>query len=995
MAAEVVTDETAGEGAGAAGGTYAVIDGNSLMHRAFHAIPPTMNAPDGRPTNAIFGFVSMLLKLMEDFHPDGVVVAFDKGKPQVRMDMLPQYKAQRPPRDPLLSEQFPMMRELLEAMSVPVFAVEGWEGDDILGTMAAQGEAMGCEMLLVTGDRDSYQLATDHVRIVATKKGISDVVVYGPAEVVELYEGVKPAQIPDFYGLKGDTSDNIPGVPGIGPKKAAALIVEYGSLDGVLANADDIKGKMGQNIRDHVEDALVSRRVAQIRRDAPVTFDPSVASWPDFDPATVERAFDELGFTSLKRRVLAVGAHAAAEAAGDAGEGSEGAGEGSQGSLLPNVPAEPVAGDAAFDLLGEAVEARRWLGIYLDDGCAEGSLFGTSRTLWVALGAGWGLDVDAEAARDADGDLTAPADAPAGRGNLLTGVSFDGNPVPSGHGAAEPAVVLRFDGDDASRALALAAGGRFAAFSVKDVLRELAPVDSSEPAALDVDRLDPADLFDVAVAAYLLDSNRSDYAPDALVRAYLPWELPALEYDEPAAATGRRARNAAPAVPTPASAARRGAMAAVSACALRLALAAMLADDGSADCMDAIEMPLVPCLVALERNGMKVSVPRLSELSAELEGQIAAIKARVFEAAGGEFVIDSPAQLSGVLFDTLGLPTRDPETGRPLKKTKTGFYSTNAKMLESLARTQPVVADVLEYRERVKIKSTYLDTLPLQIRGDGRVHTTYNQTVTATGRLSSSDPNLQNIPVRSELGRMVRTAFVPADESSVLLSCDYSQIELRLLAHLSEDPGLVEAFTEGEDFHASTAARVFGIPRGEVTPEQRSRAKAVNFGIVYGQTAWGLSQSLKISAAEAQEMIDRYYRTYPRVRSYLDEQVAFAREHGWVATMFGRKRHVPDIFSRVPNVKQFAERTAMNHPMQGSAADIIKLAMTRVHRRLVEGGFRARMIVQVHDELVFDCPLDEVERLSAMVRGEMQGVVELRVPLTVSCATGKTWAEAK
>ena len=348
-----------------------------------------------------------------------------------------------------------------------------------------------------------------------------------------------------------------------------------------------------------------------------------------------------------------------------------------------------------------------------------------------------------------------------------------------------------------------------------------------------------------------------------------------------------------------------------------------------------------------------------------------------------------------MLFDTLGLPTRDPDTGRPLKKTKKGFYSTNAKMLESFAGSEPVVADVLDYRERVKIKSTYLDTLPLQVQGDGRVHTTYNQTVTATGRLSSSDPNLQNIPVRSELGRMVRTAFVPADADSVILSCDYSQIELRLLAHLSEDPGLIDAFTNGEDFHAETAARVFGIDPSEVTPEQRSRAKAVNFGIVYGQTAWGLSQSLKISSAEAQDMIDRYYRTYPRVRGYLDEQVDFAREHGWVATMFGRKRHVPDIHSRVPNVKQFAERTAMNHPMQGSAADIIKLAMARVQARLFEEGFRARMIVQVHDELDFDCPKDEVEDLSALVRREMQGVVDLRVPLIVSCATGENWAEAK
>ncbi len=968
-------------------GTYAVIDGNSLMHRAFHAIPPSMNAPDGRPTNALFGFVSMLLKLVEDFEPDGLIVAFDKGRPRVRMEMLPQYKAQRPPRDPMLSEQFPMMRELLEAMGVPVYAVEGWEGDDLLGTLAAQGVEAGFDMLLVTGDRDSYQLASDRVRIVATKKGISDVVVYGPKEVAELYEGVTPAQIPDFYGLKGDSSDNIPGVPGIGPKKAAALIVEYGSLDGVLAHADEIKGKMGQSIRDHVEDALVSREVAVIRRDAPVEFDEEAARWPQFDHGVLEKAFDDLGFTALKRRVLAL------RPSGDAP--TSGTADSAACSAL-HLPTEPLEGQEARQALERAVAAGDWIGVHVDDGAAEGTLFGLETTVWMAVDAGWELKAEVPALLPDLVYTEGEADIAAASPSYAVATSVEGLAVPAGAPAEHEARVLCFRGEEALEALAFAYGsGRVSSFSVKEDLHRLDPMDSSEASLLDAGALDASSMFDVAVAAYLLDSNRSDYSPAALVDSYLTWSLPELEYPQggPTARRGRSAKVAP--VPEPESVVRRGIACACAALILRAQLSVMLAADGSAGCMGAIEMPLVACLVTLERNGMNVSLPRLKELSDELDGQIADIKGRIFARAGEEFNIDSPAQLSRVLFETLGLPTRDPDTGRPLKKTKTGFYSTNAKMLESFAQTEEVVADVLEYRERVKIKNTYLDALPLQVLGDGRVHTTYNQTVTATGRLSSSNPNLQNIPVRSELGRMVRTAFIPASDDSVILSCDYSQIELRLLAHLSADPGLVDAFTNGEDFHSETAARVFGIDPADVTPDQRSRAKAVNFGIVYGQTAWGLSQTLKISAAEAQDMIDRYYATYPGVRDYLDAQVVFARAHGWVATMFGRKRHVPDIYSRVPNVKQFAERTAMNHPMQGSAADIIKLAMGKVQRRLVEEGFAARMIVQVHDELDFDCPQHEVEALGAMVKDVMENVVELRVPLIVSCETGVNWAEAK
>ena len=933
-----------------------VIDGNSIMHRAFHAIPPQMTAPDGRPTNALFGFVSMFLKMVEEFAPDGVICAFDKGKPTRRLELSPEYKAQRPPTDPLLKAQFPLIRDVVAAMGVPVMEAAGWEGDDILGTLARQGEEAGCDMLLVTGDRDAYQLATEHVRIVSTKKGLSDVVIYGPTEVEALYEGVTPAQIPDFYGLKGDTSDNIPGVPGIGPKKASALIVQYGSLDGVLAHADELKGKMGENVRSHADDALLSRRLATIETSAPVTFDAVAAAWPSFDAAALEETFGSLGFTTLMRRVLAL-------AGGTSG--AEAAGEGTSAQMLtPDVPEQPFDGEGAMDELRSAAESGAWLGVVRDDGSAQGTLFGSEERVYVALSSGWEVEALPE------GEAGAP-------GAPLT---------PAGRPAAEAARVLAFTGQQATEALALAYGrGRVSTFAAKADLHVLAPADSSEPQALTPASVEAARVFDVSVAAYLLDSGRSDFSPAALVAAYLPFTLP----ERPAPAMPAR-RGAAAEPPDAAFRDRSCCMAAACALALREVLAGMLEADGSLSCFTDIEMPLVGTLVTLERNGMVVSPTALRELSETLAGDIDAIRARVYAEAGEEFNLDSPRQLSAVLFEKMGLPTKG------VKKSKsTGAYTTNAKVLDKLAEDYPVVADVLEYREKAKIKSTYLDAIPALVAGDGRVHTTYNQTVTATGRLSSSDPNLQNIPVRTELGRMVRGAFVPADpDGSVILGCDYSQIELRLLAHLSGDEGLIAAFTDGEDFHAETAARVFGVPVSEVTHEMRSRAKAVNFGIVYGQTEYGLAKSLGIPNIEAEGMIASYYDKFPQVRAYLDSLVAFAHEHGWVETMYGRKRHVPDVFSPNKNVAQAAERTAMNHPMQGTAADIIKIAMTRVQERLAREGFRAKMIVQVHDELDFDCPKSEVEALSAMVVEEMGGVASLAVPLLVSVETGPTWAEA-
>lgn len=910
--------------------TFAVIDGNSLMHRAFHAVPPTMNAPDGRPTNAIFGFLNMFLKMIDAFNPDGVVVAFDKGKPRVRMEMLPQYKAQRPPMDPDLHAQFPMIKELLAALNVPILQSEGWEGDDILGTMARLGEEAGCDILLVTGDRDMYQLVTEHVNVVSTRKGLSDVAIMTPESVDDLYHGITPALVPDFYGLKGDTSDNIPGVPGIGPKKASALIAQYGSLDEVIAHADEVKGKMGENLRAHIDDALLSRKVATIRTDAPVELDFDATSFPAFSADEVSAALGTLGITAMQNRFLAlIGGEGGAAAA----------------SSVFEIPAMVRAAAGDTDALGavaaevsHAIDAGEWVAAVVDEDKEEGALFGLTRTLWLATSKGL------FALEEGDGGTT----------TVVDGFNF-------AHGVIAGVLARLF------------MEGRVASPDMKALLHELSPIDSSEPELMDPLSVDSTRIFDTVVAAYLLDSDRSEFDEAYLADTYLQMALPA----------ARGAEGAGENAPVPAA----------RTAALTLALVAPLrecmARENAANVFDGIEMPLVPVLAKMERAGMLVDPDRLRSLSEGLATQITEVERSIRDLAGDEtFNIGSPMQLSHVLFDVMGLPTKG------LKKTKRGYYSTNAKVLSDLARDHEIVRLILDWREKSKIKSTYLDTLGPLRRGDGRVHTTYNQTITATGRLSSSDPNLQNIPTRSELGRTVKTAF-SAGEGSVFLAVDYSQIELRLLAHLSGDEHLVRAFNEGEDFHAETAARVFGVPVSEVTPDLRSRAKAVNFGIVYGQQAYGLSQSLHISMAEARDMIDRYYEAYPGVRTFLDNVVARAKQTGYAETMYGRRRHIPELKAKNPQLRGFGERTAMNHPMQGTAADIIKIAMARVSRRLEEEGFAAHMILQVHDELDFECPIDEVERLTAMVRDVMEHVVDLRVPLIAEASTGITWADAK
>ncbi len=872
----------------------AVIDGNSLMHRAFHAVPPTMSAPDKTPTNAAFGFISMFLKFYESARPDAVICAFDAGKPEFRMKALEQYKAQRPRMDDALRVQFPLIESLLEAMGVPVVKVKGWEGDDILGTIAARDEERGYETLLVTGDKDAYQLVSDLTRVMTTKKGISDVALYGPAEVEERY-GVTPAQFPDFLGLKGDSSDNIPGVPGIGDKTAAKLLQQFGSLEGIYDNLDKLKGKQLQNLREHKEAAYTSREVATIVCDLDFPLDLEGAAFPAFDKEEVVEAFQALRFNAHLPKILAL----------------SGAVEDSVAlPVLELAPLKPKTQEAAQVFLEEALAAQVVLGVELVS-VAQESLFSEPSKLMVA---------------------------------------------------ADEQVAL-FEGDTAEAALVrIVREGCFCALDAKGILQQVYPPDTAREAALDEAGLSQAHFFDIGLAAYLLSSGASSYEYGSLCETYLGAPLPALDDDLHLAAAH-----------------------ALVAPRLTKALRAALDVDGSSAVYDEIELPLLITLVSMERVGAALDVDALAQMSSAVATQIEELRSRVFELAGEEFNLDSPKQLSHILFEVLELPAG--------KKTQRG-YSTDAKTLTNLRDVHPIAEQVLRYRELAKLKSTYLDALPRMRAEDGRVHTSFNQTVTATGRLSSSDPNLQNIPVRTDFGRRIRTCFVPLEQGELFVSADYSQIELRLLAHLSEDESLIESFCSGADFHATTAARVFGVPVSEVTPQMRSRAKAVNFGIVYGQQAFGLSTSLGISYREAQEMIDRYFEVHPGVRAYLDETVAKAKECGYAETMFGRKRHIPEL--RSPNATQrgFGERTAMNHPMQGSAADIIKIAMSEVHRRLLEEDFQTRLMLQVHDELDFSVPQEELERLEAMVSEVMAGAASLKVPLVVEVNAGANWAEA-
>lgn len=868
--------------------TVAVIDGNSLMHRAYHAVPPTMTAPDGTPTNAAFGFLSMLLKFIEMEQPDALVCAFDKGRPKFRMEALEQYKAQRPPMDEELKAQFPVIENLLAAMNVPVVALPGWEGDDILGTVAARDEELGYRTLLVTGDKDAYQLASDLTKIVTTKRGITDVVIYGPEEVEERY-GVTPDQFTDFLGLKGDKADNIPGVPGIGDKKAASMLQAYGNLEGIYANLDKFKGKQLENLTNYKDDAFLSRQVATIVRDADFELDLESISFPNFNVEQVTEAFTDVRMMAHLAKILKL-------------QGSEAASIdlGSWDNFIEGDEAK-----AAIELPAEGYVPVAWA---LDP---QASLFGDGLTLAVNLG-----------------DSTA-----------------------------------LFHNEEAKEALAFLVREReIATADAKSLLQVVFPADTAQDSLVSRGEMLDAHMFDVALAAYVADSNNGAATLNALMERYAGAVLP--DEKDPQKQVALQA-------------AAIGAMVGP--------LAQELEKEGARKVYDDIDLPLVGVLACMERTGAALDVDHLKALNESTGAEVDRLRAAIYASAGHEFNVDSPKQLSEVLFDELGLT--------PKKKTRSG-YSTNASVLKELTEEHELPGLMLEYREYAKIKSTYIDALPRMRAEDGRVHTSFNEMVTTTGRLSSSDPNLQNIPVRTDFGRQIRTCFVPLGEGEVFVSADYSQIELRLLAHLSGDEHLIASFNSGEDFHASTASRVFGVPMDDVTPQMRSRAKAVNFGIVYGQQAYGLSQSLHIPFYEAKEMIDRYFEVHPGVRTYLDDVVVQAHKDGYAVTLFGRRRYIPELKAKNAAQRGFGERTAMNHPMQGTAADIIKLAMRQVQDELVARDLGTRLMLQVHDELDLSVPESEVEEVSDLLTSVMESVVELSVPLLVDVSAGANWAEA-
>ena len=874
--------------------TVLIIDGNSWLHRAFHAISTPLTAPDGRPTNAVFGFLSILVKTLHELKPDAVVAAFDAGRPAFRMEALEQYKMQRPPTDPTLKAQFPLIEEILQSMNIPVVKMKGWEGDDILGTLSRVAEKQDYRVYLASGDRDIFQLITEKTSVVNSKKGVNDIVIMTPQAVKERY-GVTPSQVPDYLGLKGDPSDNIPGVTGVGEKTATKLLNEYGSLDAVLeaAQAGLVKGKVGQNLVEHADDARTSRIVATIRCDVPVELKLDEVAFGSWDIKCMTDAFMELRLRNPLAKLL--------ECSSDSG-------------CLDEAIDEQTLDDV---LTPEIRKASPFRGLVLMQKVE--TLF--DNAIYAALAQ--------EGAESEEGMATA-------------------------------------EGDEAYAFVARSLEHEYVAVEDLKALNAIMyPPDTGEAARLERDKLASARIFDVSLAAYLLESNRKDYSLEALSSDYLSVGFHVDENDDDFTRARKRA--------------------------VRLTEVAAVLYDAlkKEDCLevfDTIEMPLALVLADVEREGVAIDAEYLGELSAQGRAVLDNLQDEIYALAGKEFNIDSPRQLGEILFVDLGLPGG--------KKNKTG-YSTNAAVLEKLRSAHPIIEKIMQYREYNKLQSTYIDALP-RLRGrDGRIHTTFNQTVAATGRLSSSNPNLQNIPVRTELGRQIREAFIPSREGWSLLSVDYSQIELRVLAHLSQDQGLIEAFTSGADFHTATAARVFGVEPKDVDSALRSRAKAVNFGIVYGQGAHGLGESLGIARKEAQEIIDRYYTAYPRVKEYLNETVEFAKEHGWVETAFHRKRHIPELKSPAFNVRAFGERTAMNHPMQGTSADLIKLAMIAVAQRLKGDHFEAQMLLQVHDELVFEVPQHEIESLSAMVSEVMSSVVSFDVPLEVSVAYGATWADAK
>ncbi|MCI7492959.1 MAG: DNA polymerase I [Lachnobacterium sp.] len=896
-----------------------LIDGHSILNRAFFGLPDLTNS-EGIHTNAVYGFLNIMFKILEEEKPDYLTVAFDVHAPTFRHKMFEGYKGTRKPMADELRQQVPLIKELLTKMGVKIVEMEGYEADDILGTLSVRAEKEGMDVAVISGDRDLLQLATDHVmiRIPKTKKTGTEIENYNTKDVIEKYQ-VTPKEFIDVKALQGDTADNIPGVPGIGEKTAGALISKYHSIEAVHDNAEVIKPpRAGKNIVEYWDQAVMSKVLATIKLDVPVDY--------DFDDAKLESVaslYTEDAFVMCKRLEFK--------------------------NLLGrfNVSAPKINVEEHFTLVT--------------------SLEMADKVLAKAKG------------RDVAYSLVKGAGSTAGKGDSDGQLSLFSQTVTNDYAG----LAIAYSDEDVYLILT---DDKITSQYINDKVSSL---DAKSWIAPDlkanlhvynpeIDIEDRKKYFDMMIAAYLLNPLIGEYPYDGVAKDYLGLMVPSQkeilgkktlsealtdELDKAMKVLCYEVYIAWKSMPV---------------------LSGELKTKGMLSLYREIEMPVAFVLYDMEKEGIAIDRDALKKYGEDLSVSIAELEKRIYEAAGEEFNINSPKQLGVILFEKLQMPNS--------KKTKTG-YSTSAEVLEKLAVDYPIVSDILEYRQLTKLKSTYADGLANYIDETGKIHTTFNQTITATGRLSSTEPNLQNIPIRIELGKMIRKVFHPA-KGNLFVDSDYSQIELRVLAHVADDEKLIEAFQNGQDIHRTTASHVFGVPFDEVTDLQRRNAKAVNFGIVYGISAFGLSQDLNISRKEAQEFIDKYFETYPKIKAFLDSTVEQAKKDGYIKTLFNRIRPIPELSSSNFMQRQFGERVAMNSPIQGTAADIIKIAMIRVHDRLIRDKLKSKLILQVHDELLIETLEEEKEQVIALLEEEMKNAVKLKVSMEVGTETGYDWYDA-
>ena len=881
-----------------------VLDGNSIVNRAFYGVSSNLTTRTGQPTNAVFGFLNILNKLLDEEQPQALCVTFDRKAPTFRHQAYEGYKAQRKPMPEELASQMPILKEVLSALNIPMYELDGWEADDLIGTIARRDEGAGWDTVIVTGDKDSLQLVTDHttVKLVSTRMGRTTTKDMTPESFREAY-GFAPIHIIDLKALMGDASDNIPGVKGIGEKTAMALLAQQPSIDELYANLDkmDVKPAARKKLVEGEEAARMSYDLATIRTDAPIDFKPEDNLCRKPDEPRLYQLFLDLEFAKLIDKYHLT----APQGEGAAAEQPE------------------FSASCESEVVDAPARARELLALWA----------GLDRVAVLALPSLDGVCVTWEQGEEGHAALLL-SDRLECYNDILNGLFAHGIRKMT-HGAKELCRALLSEG--------IATGGF---------------------------------VFDTEVAAYLLAPADGSYDLEKLGLTYFNHQFP------------KAADYLADGAFGPLADLGTSAGAFLSHCALVAALEPVLTgrlkELGMWELYQTVELPLCSVLAEMEQEGFLIDRKALAEFGDMLSGRIQTAQKNIFDLAGEEFNINSTQQLGRILFDQLGLP--------PVKKTKTG-YSTNADVLDKLRGSHPIIGEILEYRQLTKLKSTYADGLGKVIAPDGRIHTCFQNTVTATGRLSSTEPNLQNIPIRTELGAQLRKMFV-APAGRVLVDADYSQIELRLLACMAGDRAMIDGFNSGEDIHRITASQVFGVPQEEVTPQMRRSAKAVNFGIVYGISPFSLSQDIGVTVAQAKEYMEKYFQHYSGVRSYMDGVVARARADGYVTTLFARRRWVPELKSSNFNTRSFGERVALNAPIQGTAADIIKVAMIRVRDRLLAEGLKGRLVLQVHDELIVECPEEEAEAVCRLVKEEMEAVISLPVPLVADTAVGRSWADA-